>query len=806
MENETSSTGLLAAIVNSSFDAIISKTLEGAVTNWNPAATKLFGYDPGEMIGESVRRLIPVDRQDEEDLILTKIKAGGPVESYETVRLHKNGDPIDVFVTSSPIRGPDGKIIGASKIVRDVTLQKRARAAESLHQSEEHLREFVEQAPAAIAMFDRNMRYLACSRRWLTDRRRKEQSIVGRSHYEVFPEIPESWREVHRRGMAGEVVRAEEDPIVRADGRTQWLRWEMRPWVTSERAVGGITILTEDVTERVEAVRALRESELRTRLAQEAAKAGTWEWWLADDRLQWSNSLWSLYKLKPAEPSFEVWIAYVHPEDRERVIQTVRGSIAVGLEYEIQWRMNLPEGEPERWLLSRGRPVTGASGNPERYIGVVIDITEGKRAEEALRKAEERERQKREELEAILAAIPTPVLIAKDASCVDMIGNPAAYELYRVPPGANLAKSAPVGQAPANFEIFQNGRRLAPEQLPIRKAAAKRAFSGEEIELRFVEGDSKYLLGNALPLFDEAGEVRGAVAAFADVTELKRTEAALRESEERVKFALGAANAGTWEVALETGELAASEGMLSLLGIAPGTPVTHAIALASVHPDDRARLEEGLLHTLETGEPYRAELRALLPDGSIRWLEMHGERRSISGKQVVGGLIQDITERQRAEQALREREDLLSSIIEHAPIPIILWREDRKVLLMNPTLTKLTGYTASDIPTRDEWEALAYRDDAPQGKEDFDQTFERGLPIDLGNRWVHTKSGEKRLWSLTRAPAGQDASGRRLVVSVATDITERRKSEEEALATKSKLEAALAAMRDGVFILDKESH
>ncbi len=194
----------------------------------------------------------------------------------------------------------------------------------------------------------------------------------------------------------------------------------------------------------------------------------------------------------------------------------------------------------------------------------------------------------------------------------------------------------------------------------------------------------------------------------------------------------------------------------------------------------------------------------MLPDGSIRWLETHGEQRIVSGKQVVGGLVQDITERKCSEQALRERENILRSIIEHAPIPIILWREDRKVLLMNPTLTKLTGYTASDIPTRDEWEALAYRDDAPQGKEDFDRTFERGRPIDIGNRWVHTKSGEKRLWSLTRAPAGQDASGRRLVVGVATDITERTKSEEEALATKSKLEAALAAMRDGVFILDAE--
>ena len=310
-----------------------------------------------------------------------------------------------------------------------------------------------------------------------------------------------------------------------------------------------------------------------------------------------------------------MWISYVHPEDRER-----------------------------------GRPVTGASGNPERYIGVVIDITEGKRAEKALRKAEERERQKREELETVLAALPAAVLIAKDAACLEIIGNPAAYELLQVPPGTNLSKSVPADQSPGNYELFQDGRRLAPPELPLRKAAAKYTFSGEEIEIRFADGRRKFLLSNAFPLFDSTGNVRGAVATHADITKLKRTEEALRKSEERLKFALDAANAGTWEVALETGELAASEGMLSLLGIAPGTPVTHDIALASVHPDDQARLDEGLRHTLETGEPYRAEWRALLPDGSTRWREIHGERRFISGKQVVGGLVQDINERKRVEQ------------------------------------------------------------------------------------------------------------------------------------------------------------
>ena len=171
---------------------------------------------------------------------------------------------------------------------------------------------------------------------------------------------------------------------------------------------------------------------------------------------------------------------------------------------------------------------------------------------------------------------------------------------------------------------------------------------------------------------------------------------------------------------------------------------------------------------------------------------------------MISGLVQDITERKRAELALRESEALLRSIVEHAPVPILLSREDRKILLINPALTRLTGYTHSDIPTRDEWEAYAYREHAERVKEQAAKIFAREVPTDRGEMWVHTKSGEKRLWAIKTAPAGRDASGKRLGVTVALDITERHKNAKEARAAKLKLEAALAAMTDAVLISDAE--
>ncbi len=117
---------LLSAIVASSSDAILSKTLDGTSTSWNAATEDLFGYSGSEMIGHSIRSIIPDDRQHEEDMILESIGSGRRIENYETRRIHKDGHEIDVSVTISPVRDFNGTVVGASKIIRDITERKHA--------------------------------------------------------------------------------------------------------------------------------------------------------------------------------------------------------------------------------------------------------------------------------------------------------------------------------------------------------------------------------------------------------------------------------------------------------------------------------------------------------------------------------------------------------------------------------------------------------------------------------------------------------------------------------------------------------
>jgi PAS domain S-box-containing protein len=142
----------LASIVESSDDAIIGKNFDGIITSWNKSAERLFGYVAEEVIGKPVMILIPADRQDEEEAILKRIRSGQRVEHFETVRQRRDGSLIDISLTISPIRNSFGKIIGASKIARDIT--ERKRAAEAARRAELEFRDFVENASVGMHWVD----------------------------------------------------------------------------------------------------------------------------------------------------------------------------------------------------------------------------------------------------------------------------------------------------------------------------------------------------------------------------------------------------------------------------------------------------------------------------------------------------------------------------------------------------------------------------------------------------------------------------------------------------------------------------
>jgi PAS domain S-box-containing protein len=259
-----------AAIVESSTDAIISKDLNAIITSWNSGAERIFGYTEAEALGQPITLLIPPELWDEENRILERLKAGGRIEHYETKRVTKAGKYVDVSLTIGPIKDSTGRLLGFSKIAHDITVRKQAEQA--VRESEALLKIFVKSVPAGVAMLDREMRYLQVSDRWCADYGVDGSQIIGRSHYDVFPDLPERWRDIHRRALAGETVRADEDRWDRRDG-TRWVQWEVRPWKNIEGVQGGIVIFAVDISRHKQMEDALRDAGRKLMESQEEERA-----------------------------------------------------------------------------------------------------------------------------------------------------------------------------------------------------------------------------------------------------------------------------------------------------------------------------------------------------------------------------------------------------------------------------------------------------------------------------------------------------------------------------------------------------
>ncbi|WP_420239583.1 PAS domain S-box protein [Telmatobacter bradus] len=248
----------LAAIVQSSSDAIISSSLDGRIQTWNSGAEKIFGYQAEDVVGRNFSLLVPERNDALRESMLTRIACGESI-AHETELLGHNEKRIPVSCTFSPIHDAQGMVSGVSAIVRDISEHNAMLSA--LRESNGLLQIMIQEAPAGLAMLDREMRILACSKRWKEDRALTGMDIIGRIHQELDPGTPQRWQEEQARALAGETILSSEDCYVRRDGQLRWLSRTLRPWMTGDGQIGGIVLLTEDITKHKKAEDARRRSE-----------------------------------------------------------------------------------------------------------------------------------------------------------------------------------------------------------------------------------------------------------------------------------------------------------------------------------------------------------------------------------------------------------------------------------------------------------------------------------------------------------------------------------------------------------------
>jgi PAS domain S-box-containing protein len=261
--------GLLAAIVDSSDDAIISKNLNGVITSWNKSAERLFGYKAEEAIGQHITLIIPRERWEEENTIIGRLRRGERVDHFETVRMRKDGSRLYLSLTISPVRDAAGIVIGASKVARDITDRKEAERA--VRASEERFRAIVETTPECVKLVaaDGTLQHMNSLGLAMVEADSAEM-VVGKNVYDLIaPEHRERFREFNERICGGERGSLEFD-IVGLHGTRRHMETHAAPLQNADGTVVQLAV-ARDVSERRRTDERLRKTEKMAAAGQLAA-------------------------------------------------------------------------------------------------------------------------------------------------------------------------------------------------------------------------------------------------------------------------------------------------------------------------------------------------------------------------------------------------------------------------------------------------------------------------------------------------------------------------------------------------------
>ncbi len=381
----------LAAIVESSHDALFSEDLEGIVTSWNRGAEQIFGYRADEIIGTSIMRLIPEARQEAEHEMQRNLAAGERGGTFEAIRKAKDGREFHASITISPLKDAAGKIIGTSRVVRDITDRKRAE--EALRRNAALFSTLIVQAPVGTYVVDAQFRVREANAEAMPVFV-SVQPLIGRDFEEVMeivwgPEVGGRCAAIFRHTLeTGERYVSPPFTEKRHDlGIEQTYEWETRR-VTLPEGEHSVVCYFHEVTERARAAAALRASEERMRLAAETTGVGIWEWNVLTGFIHWDGSMFQIYGVAPTADgfvSYDTWRRAVMPEDlahqEEVLMDTVRQCGQSTREFRI---LRADNGEC-RWIQAVELVRPNSEGKAEWVVGTNFDVTEQKKAEIAIR-------------------------------------------------------------------------------------------------------------------------------------------------------------------------------------------------------------------------------------------------------------------------------------------------------------------------------------------------------------------------------------------------------------------------------------
>ncbi len=382
----------LSAIVESSNDAIIGKTLEGTITSWNAAAQALYGYTPEEIVGRPISVLVPPDQQDEMPEILRRLARGERIEHFETVRRRKDGTLVAVWLNVSPIHDAGGQVVGASTIVRDIT--EKRKAEEALRASEQQFRTLADSIPqlAWIANADGWLTWY--NRRWYEYTGTTAEQMEGWGWQSVhdpamLPDVLKRWKQSIATGEPFDMV----FPLRGADGRFRPFLTRVMPVKDHDCKVVRWFGTNTDLSAERQAQKALEREVQYRRLALEAGELGTWDYRFDQGEVFWDQTCRNQFGFAVGDQiSYEAALERIHPEDRPAVENALREALAGerGGSYHCEFRVVWADGSVH-WITSHGRvhfEDQDGQSRPVRFIGVNSDATARKQSEAAILRSE----------------------------------------------------------------------------------------------------------------------------------------------------------------------------------------------------------------------------------------------------------------------------------------------------------------------------------------------------------------------------------------------------------------------------------
>ncbi|HOI31108.1 MAG TPA: PAS domain S-box protein [Melioribacteraceae bacterium] len=368
------------AYINQAADALFVHDFRGKFVDVNERACSSIGYTREELLNMTVFDIETDFNLESAQREWIKIMPGN---SMQLLGHHKRKDgskfPIEVQFGCFDLKG----IRYYMGLVRDITERVKTEAA--LRESEEKLRLFIEYTPAAIAMLDTNMRYIATSKRWLTDYGLGSKTIMGSSHYDLFPELPKRWREMHKRCLNGEVIDPFEDKLEGENGNIRWFRREIKSWYKTRDQIGGLIIFAEDITERKMNERDLVESQKKLKNIIDHST----NLFYSHDTEQ--NIKYVSPQLKDilgynTDEGFRAWTNFVSDNPLNKIgIQKTLEAIKCGKPqgtYELEL---VHKNGKKVWVEVREAPVV-ENGVTTLIVGSLTDITERKIIESGLKK------------------------------------------------------------------------------------------------------------------------------------------------------------------------------------------------------------------------------------------------------------------------------------------------------------------------------------------------------------------------------------------------------------------------------------